>query len=72
LYFTTKKGGSGIGLAQTYQILQWHYGSVEFDSVEGQGSAFRLNLPATETRLEEANGGNGQRDAQALIAPSAD
>jgi len=72
LYFTTRKGGSGIGLAQTYQILQWHYGSVEFDSVEGQGSAFRLNLPATETRLEEANGGNGQRDAQALITPSAD
>src|ERR1700704_3842246 len=29
LYFTTKgdKGGSGIGLAQTYQIMQWHYGS---------------------------------------------
>src|SRR5947207_126531 len=26
LYFTTKKGGSGIGLAQTYQILQRNYG----------------------------------------------
>src|ERR1039458_10103346 len=27
LYNTTKgdKGGSGIGLAQTYQIMQWHY-----------------------------------------------
>src|SRR5215472_4857124 len=29
LYFTTKKTGSGIGLAQTYQIMQWHYGSVD-------------------------------------------
>ena len=48
LYFTTKedKGGSGIGLAQTYQIMQWHYGSVEFDSIVGTGTTFRLRLPA--------------------------
>jgi signal transduction histidine kinase len=48
LYFTTKKGGSGIGLAQTYQILQWHYGSVDFESAEGQGTAFRLRIPLAE------------------------
>ena len=49
LYFTTKgdKGGSGIGLAQTYQIMQWHYGSVEFDSIVGAGTTFRLRLPAS-------------------------
>jgi PAS domain S-box-containing protein len=48
LYFTTKgdKGGSGIGLAQTYQIMQWHYGSVDFDSIVGAGTTFRLRLPA--------------------------
>jgi PAS domain S-box-containing protein len=46
LYFTTKKEGSGIGLAQTYQILQWHYGSVDFESVEGTGTTFRFDLPA--------------------------
>jgi len=45
LYFTTKKGGSGIGLAQTYQIMQWHYGSVDFDSTVGVGTTFRLRLP---------------------------
>jgi len=50
LYFTTKKTGSGIGLAQTYQIMQWHYGSVEFDSVEGKGTTFRLQLPLAENR----------------------
>ena len=32
LYFTTKKDGSGIGLAQTYQILQWHYTARETSS----------------------------------------
>jgi PAS domain S-box-containing protein len=52
LYFTTKgdQGGSGIGLAQTYQIMQWHYGSVEFDSVVGAGTTFRLRLPALEAK----------------------
>ncbi|MGA8429914.1 MAG: ATP-binding protein [Candidatus Sulfotelmatobacter sp.] len=45
LYFTTKKEGSGIGLAQTYQILQWHYGSVEFESTEGEGTVFRFCIP---------------------------
>lgn len=52
LYFTTKEhqGGSGIGLAQTYQVMQWHYGSVEFESVVGQGTTFRLRLPALVTK----------------------
>jgi PAS domain S-box-containing protein len=59
LYFTTKKGGSGIGLAQTYQVMQWHYGSVDFESVSGQGTTFRLCLPRAESRAE-ANGGNGK------------
>jgi PAS domain S-box-containing protein len=52
LYYTTKgdKGGSGIGLAQTYQIMQWHYGSVEFDSIVGAGTTFRLRLPAAAAK----------------------
>jgi signal transduction histidine kinase len=52
LYYTTKgdKGGSGIGLAQAYQIMQWHYGSVEFDSVVGTGTTFRLRLPAAAAK----------------------
>jgi len=50
LYFTTKPGGSGIGLAQTYQIMQWHYGSVEFESKDSKGTIFRLRLPLTEVR----------------------
>jgi PAS domain S-box-containing protein len=55
LYFTTKKDGSGIGLAQTYQILQWHYGSVDFESVSGRGTTFRLRLPLVETRSDSLN-----------------
>ncbi len=51
LYFTTKETGSGIGLAQTYQILQWHYGSVDFESVDGKGTTFRLCLPLAPSRI---------------------
>ena len=52
LYFTTKKDGNGIGLAQTYQIMQWHYGSVEFNSVEGAGTTFRFRLPLSASALD--------------------
>lgn len=52
LYFTTKKEGSGIGLAQTYQVLQWHYGSVDFESVEGTGTVFRFHIPAVGAAVE--------------------
>lgn len=61
LYFSTKKGGSGIGLAQTYQVMQWHYGSIEFES-NGHGTTFRLRLPLAE----ETNRGNGQSMVQTL------
>jgi signal transduction histidine kinase len=58
LYFTTKKDGSGIGLAQTYQILQWHYGYVDFESADGTGTTFRFHIPmagAPEESLAENN-----------------
>jgi signal transduction histidine kinase len=45
LYFTTKSGGSGIGLAMTYRILQLHHGSVEVQSKSGQGAEFLLRIP---------------------------
>ena len=45
LYFTTKSGGSGIGLAMTYRILQLHHGSVDVQSRQGRGTEFRLRIP---------------------------
>jgi len=55
LYFTTKKEGSGIGLAQTYQILQWHYGSVDFESAETTGTIFRFQIPLLRAANEAAS-----------------
>jgi signal transduction histidine kinase len=45
LYFTTKKSGSGIGLAMTYRIMQLHNGSIHFDTRSGEGTTFYLTLP---------------------------
>jgi signal transduction histidine kinase len=67
LYFTTKKEGSGIGLAQTYQILEWHYGSVGFESVEGTGTTFRFHIPAAGPAAEPSP----EYVANAAISPRA-
>src|SRR5271170_5601862 len=69
LYFTTRKGGSGIGLAQTYQALQWHYGSIDFETMEGQGTTFRLRLPVAEMR-SGTNSENGRDIAPILTVPN--
>ena len=58
LYFTTKQSGSGIGLAQTYQVMQWHYGSVDFVSADGHGTTFRLTLPLSEPRTDVGDNGH--------------
>jgi signal transduction histidine kinase len=49
LYFTTKTGGSGIGLAMTYRILQLHHGSIDVESKLGRGTEFRLRIPLAAT-----------------------
>jgi len=48
LYFTTKTGGSGIGLAMAYRVVQLHHGSVEFTSIIDHGTTFFLRFPLAE------------------------
>jgi PAS domain S-box-containing protein len=45
LFFTTRPGGSGIGLASTFRIVQLHNGSIEFSTEVGRGTTFRIELP---------------------------
>ncbi len=53
LYFTTKKSGSGIGLAMTYRVLQLHNGALDFVTEVGKGTTFRLILPLAEAKENE-------------------
>ncbi len=46
LYFTTKKGGSGVGLAMVYRAVQLHGGTITVDSEPGKGTRFLLMFPA--------------------------
>ncbi|HEX6079113.1 MAG TPA: ATP-binding protein [Methylomirabilota bacterium] len=45
LYYTSKPGGSGIGLSVVYRILQLHDGTVEAKSQVGKGTALIVRLP---------------------------
>jgi signal transduction histidine kinase len=44
-FVTTKKEGTGIGLAIVRQILTAHDGTISYRSKVGEGTTFRLALP---------------------------
>lgn len=45
LYYTSKVGGSGIGLSVVYRIVQLHDGTIEAKSEPGRGTAMIVRLP---------------------------
>lgn len=44
-YFTTKKGGTGLGLPTTRRIIEEHRGSITVSSEPNRGTNFRIELP---------------------------
>jgi signal transduction histidine kinase len=53
LYFTTKKDGTGVGLAVTQQIVTAHGGTIEVDSEPGRGTRMTVKIPAASERLAD-------------------
>ncbi|WP_243375319.1 ATP-binding protein [Geotalea sp. SG265] len=47
-YFTTRTGGSGLGLAAAHSIIAKHGGSMAVSSVVGKGTVFEVLLPASK------------------------
>jgi|GEM_PF-635805 len=44
-YFTTKEGGTGLGLALTHKIVREHAGDIRVESRVGSGATFIITLP---------------------------
>jgi PAS domain S-box-containing protein len=59
--FTTKRHGTGLGLAVTQQVIDRHGGAIHVESAPGEGTTFFLLLPAAvnapERRAKESASG---------------
>ncbi len=47
-YFTTKQKGNGLGLTNTQNIILNHKGTIDVNSVPGQGTTFTITLNADQ------------------------
>jgi signal transduction histidine kinase len=74
-FFTTKgEGGSGLGLAMIYGIIQRLDGGIEIETLMDQGTKFRIRLPylnkkemnADEVPMFQSSNSNEQNDPVAL------
>lgn len=65
-YFSTKKQGSGLGLATVYSIVSRHGGHIAVESTVNVGTTFTLYLPASE---EAANDEAPQAEIMPDLAP---
>jgi len=48
-YFTTKSGGSGLGMASSFSIVKKHEGFIFAEAEEGVGTCFSLYLPVSDS-----------------------
>ncbi len=73
-YFTTRSGGTGLGLWVVDQIVRSHGGNVGIDSEPGGGTAITISLPLYErkVRLLESPENGDQKEAREHTGESAE
>lgn len=60
-FYTTKDGGTGLGLALCYSIASSHGGVVELSDTGPDGTCFTVELPVNQPELESMRAGENSR-----------
>jgi signal transduction histidine kinase/ActR/RegA family two-component response regulator len=57
-FYSTKiqRGGSGLGLAMVYGMMQRHEGTIDVESAPGKGTSVRLTFPFRKVAAPETSG----------------
>ena len=69
-FFTTKFLGRGLGLAAVAGIVQMHHGAIQLRTAPGEGTTFRVYLPAgaaAEVRPQKARQAEARGTATVLV-----
>ena len=61
-FFTTKTDGHGLGMSAVLGIVRSHHGAILLDSTVGEGSSFRILLPALAQQVAVAQQDHAQED----------
>ena len=57
-FYTTKEGGTGLGLALAHKIVEDHGGTINFRSGRAGGTVFTVVLPLLPDHPADAGGGD--------------
>ncbi|WP_282755748.1 sensor histidine kinase [Desulfuromonas thiophila] len=60
-FFTRRKGGTGLGLANAHKAVTLHQGEIQLHSQPGSGSTFSILLPLTAPSQETDHGPHPDR-----------
>ena len=52
-YVSTKKDGTGLGLATVHRVVEGSGGHLAVESAVGRGTTFRIRLPRADTREDQ-------------------
>lgn len=63
-YFTTKRSGTGLGLATVKKVVEEHQGRISIESGHGKGTTLTLRLPALRPRVPYRGRGGSRQTRQ--------